>query len=157
MVNLCVMDPSFWNIAAADTGANIVLVLMEEASDLSPQYARLQQVTHRTCGIEKLALQLCRDRIPLQDDGCTKAAKDMLFNGGDRLTLAGASGNAFQMAVLRTNNFVEIVREPLLILGQLGEVLYCLLKATDFARNLGTFKRFFAFRSFRTKLLCGEH
>jgi hypothetical protein len=38
------------------------------ASDLSSQGGRLQHVSQRTCGIEQLALDLRRDRVPLHDD-----------------------------------------------------------------------------------------
>src|SRR6185312_11355124 len=81
----------------------------------------------------------------------------MLFDGCDRLAFAPVSSNTIQLAVLRLNDLVEIVREPLLILSQFGEVLYCLLKAADLTRNVGVLKQFCAFRGFRTKLLCGEH
>src|ERR1043166_4615185 len=110
------MGLSFWDIATAGSGADIVLVLVQEASDLSPQHTRLQDVTHRPCGIEEFALQLCGNRIPLHDDSCAEAAKNMLFNRCGSPALAAFPSNSAQLAVLRTNDLVEIVRQPFFIL-----------------------------------------
>src|SRR5690242_20946342 len=78
-----------------------VFVLMQKASDLSSQRARFHYVTERACCIEKLTLKLRRNCVPLHDEGCPEAAKDVLFDlghrpNGDRLSIAGV----FRMGVV---------------------------------------------------------
>src|SRR5690348_16455850 len=97
---------------------------MQKASDLSSQRARFYYVTERACCIEKLTLKLRRNCVPLHDEGCPEAAKDVLFDlghrpNGDRLSIAGV----FRMGVVRTDHFVEVIRQPILIRGQVTKAL----------------------------------
>jgi hypothetical protein len=80
---------------------------MQEARNLCSQRSRFQHVSHRACGIEEFALEFRWDRVPLHDDGRAQAAKNVLLNFGDVPFRC--------MDVLRADDLVEIVRQPILV------------------------------------------
>ena len=52
---------------------------MQKPGDLASQRCRIQEIAHRSGGVEKLPLKFRRQRVPLHDDGGAQAAKDTLF------------------------------------------------------------------------------
>jgi hypothetical protein len=129
-----------------------------EAGNLSPELGRFQHVSQRTSRIEKLALELRRDRVPLHDDGCPEAAKNMLLDLCDSISVDVFSrGFVLRVEVSRTDYFVEIVRQPGLVLREFAEASLRTLQFTDFARNIGVFECFGAFRRLFSKLFGYEH
>ena len=66
-------------------------------------------------------------------------------------------GFVLRVEVSRTDYFVEIVRQPGLVLREFGEASLRTLQFTDFARNIGVFECFGAFRRFFSKLFGCEH
>src|SRR5581483_8967567 len=68
-----------------------------------------------------------------------------------------ADGIVLGKRALRTNHFVEIVRQPFLVLSQLAEAFHRSLEFADFVRNVGIFDCFSALCRFRPKVLCREH
>src|SRR5438093_3191959 len=105
----------------------VILVLVQKASDLSSESSSLQQLTHGSGIVEELPLQLCRQGIPLHDQRCPKASKDMLLF------------------------------HPLLIISEHAEALFEFLKFTSFARRARFVDQLRIFGCFRTVLLGPEH
>jgi hypothetical protein len=139
-------------------GAFVVLVLVQEAGNLSSQRGRLQHVPQRTCGIEQLAFELRRDRVPLHDDGRPKTSKDMLLDFCDSSAVGAFPGDVvLRVDVLRLDNFIEIDCKPVFVLRQRAEALLRSLKRANFTRNIGMFERFGAFCCFCAKFVCREH
>lgn len=129
---------------------------MQEARNLCSQRGRFQHVPHRACGIEELALELRWDRVPLHDDGRAEAAKNVLLGFGDAPADDGVS-SAVILDVLRSDDLIEIVRQPVLVFGERSETCLRSLKFADFARIVSMFERFGRFCRLCAKLLCREH
>ncbi|MGE5772101.1 MAG: hypothetical protein ACM3Z4_08675, partial [Hyphomicrobiales bacterium] len=131
---------------------------MQKAGNLSSELGRFQHVAQRASGIEKLALELRRDRVPLHDDGRSEAPKNVFLNLCDSILVKGLSrGSVLRVQASRTDHFVETVCQPGLVLHEIGETSLRTLQFPDFARNIGVFECFSAFRRFFLKLLGGEH
>ena len=113
---------------------------MQKAGNLSSQCDCLQHVTERARRIEKLALELCRDCVPLHDNGRPEAAKNMLLDLCDSSAIATlTSVFDLRMDVARTDHFIEIVRQPVLVLRQITETLLRTLKFANFAGDVRRF------------------
>jgi hypothetical protein len=142
-LNLCVHQVFFFiytGLRDAYWRHPFVLVAMQEARDLTSQCDRLQYVPQRACGIEKLALQLRWDRTPMHHDGRAEAPQNMLLDLCDcfaveRFRLRLVLGRQ----VSRMNHFVEVIRQPVFVLGQVTEAFNRLLEFPDFARGVGIF------------------
>src|SRR5260370_21184959 len=59
--------------------------------------------------------------------------------------------------VLRTDHFVEIIRQPVFVLRQQAVAFHRSLDFADFTWDVSIFDCFSAFCHFRPKLLCREH
>jgi hypothetical protein len=59
--------------------------------------------------------------------------------------------------VCRTDHFVEIIRQPVLVLRQQALAFHRSLDFANFARDVSIFDSFSTFCHFRPKLLCREH
>src|SRR5579885_3389468 len=100
-----------------------------------------EQVAHGPCGIEQLALQLRRDRVPLHDNGGAEAPKNMLLDIRDRPTFnTRSSGHSLRSYILRTDDLVEIIRKPVFVLRELNEALRRSLKLANFVWHIGMFE-----------------
>jgi hypothetical protein len=160
ILNLCTIRFSFRHVGlgGAIGGILFIFVGMQEAGNLSPQYGRLLDVSERARRIEKLALELSWNCVPLHDDGRSEAAKNMLLDVCDSTSVEAFScGFVLCLEVSRTDYFVEIVCQPGLVLREFGEASLRTPQFTDFARNIGVFKCFGAFRRFFSKLFGREH
>lgn len=159
-MNLCTIRFSFRHVGlgGAIGGILFIFVGMQEAGNLSSQYGRLLDVSERARRIEKLALELPWDCVPLHDDGRSEAAKNMLLDVCDGTSVEAFScGLVLCLEVSRTDYFVEIVCQPGLVLREFGEASLRTLQFMDFARNIGVFECFGAFRRFFSKLFGREH
>jgi hypothetical protein len=131
---------------------------MQKAGNLSSQYGRMRHVSQRASRIEKLALQLRGDCVPLHDDGRSEAAKNMLLDLCDSISLKRfPRGFVLRVEASRTNHFVKTISQPGLVLREFGEASLRTLQLLDFARNIGVFECFGAFRRFISKLFGREH
>ncbi|MGB7691688.1 MAG: hypothetical protein WBM12_02270, partial [Pseudolabrys sp.] len=82
----------------------------------------------------------------------------MLLDLCDSIPVEGFSrDSALRVEASRTDYFVEIVRQPGLVLREFGEASLRTLQFMDFARNIGVFECFGAFRRFFSKLFGCEH
>ena len=79
---------------------------MQEAGNLASQRNRLWQVPQRARGIEKLTLQLRRDRVPLHDDDRFEAPQNMLLALSDSLAVEALSNDLVLGRVLRMDYLV---------------------------------------------------
>ena len=102
----------------------VVFVLVQKPGDLSSQRRRIQELTHRSGGVEKLALQFCRQRVPLHDDGSAQAAKNTLFFGDED------DGFLFGRHL---HHLVEFVRQPFFVVGKRAETILGILQFADLA------------------------
>ncbi|MFY9600912.1 MAG: hypothetical protein WAR02_11820 [Pseudolabrys sp.] len=94
----------------------------------------------------------------MHDDGSAEAAKNTLLDFGDgRISDRLFSGVFLRSDVLRADDLVEIVRQPILVFRQRIEAFLLALKLADFTRNIGMFERFGGFCRFCPELLCREH
>ena len=92
---------------------------MKEARNLCSQRGRFQHVSHRACGIEEFALELRWDRVPLHDDGRAEAAKNVLLGFGDAPAGDGVFSSVIPwMKVPRSDDLIEVVRQPVLVFGE---------------------------------------
>src|SRR6266566_5695143 len=89
----------------------VVLMLVQEAGDLSPQRGNVGQVAHGTGTIEELPLQLFRYGVPLHYDRRSQASKNVLLGGGE-------GGRPLAVLVRSVQCFLEIVRQPFLVVGK---------------------------------------
>src|SRR5690349_12274853 len=69
-----------------------VLVVVQEAGDLSLHRARLQPVTDGAGGVKQILLQLGRKGVPLHDNRGSEATKNLLLVFRRGRALAGAFG-----------------------------------------------------------------
>ncbi len=94
----------------------------------------------------------------MHDDGRAEAAKNTLLSFGDSRARARRSSVVIlRWDILRMNDLVEIVRQPILVLRQCSETVLRALKFADLARNIGMFEQFGAFCRFCAILFCLEH
>src|SRR5437899_1785923 len=105
----------------------VVLMLVQKASDLSSESSSLQQLAHGAGIVEELSLQLRRQGIPLHDQRCPEASKDMLLF------------------------------HPLLIIREHAEALFEFLKFTSFDRRGRFLDQLGIFGCLHTILLGREH
>jgi hypothetical protein len=63
----------------AAAGVFVILVSVQNASDLSSKSGSLQQATHAACIVEEFPSQFCRHGIPLHDQRCPEASQDILL------------------------------------------------------------------------------
>jgi hypothetical protein len=75
--------------------------------------------------VEELPSQLCWQGIPLHDQSCTKASKDMFL-----FRCKGRAARSMPFQCVRC--FVVIILMPLFVVGECGEALVELLKFTPF-------------------------
>src|SRR6185312_10216420 len=130
---------------------------MQKAGNLSSQYGRVCHISERTSRIEKLALELRRDRVPLHDDSRPKAPKNMLLHLGDSISLEWFSSGSVRIAVSRTDHLVKTICQPGLILREFGKTLLRTLQFPDFARNIGMSECFGDFSRLFSKLFGRKH
>jgi hypothetical protein len=90
-------------------------MLVQKASDLSPQSRSVQQVAHGAGIVEEFPLQLCWQGIPQHDQRGPEASKDMLL-------LFSKSG-AIWILLRSVKGVLVIIRQPLLVIRERGETL----------------------------------
>lgn len=139
---------------AAFQRANVrsaIFMFMQEARDLPPQFARLQQLANRSSTPEEFPLQLRWNRVPLHDNCGPETAKNVPLFFIEVLVITTA------VLVRRAYGFVEIARQPLVIVGEFSVAVLQPLKLTDGARFLSACGQPPVFCSFLSKLLGSEH
>src|ERR1051326_6602281 len=111
-------------------------MLVQEAGDLPPQRGDVGQVADGTRTIEELSLQLFRYGVPLHDDRRSQAAKNVLFRGGE--------GAGLPVLLRSMQGFLEILRQPFLVVGQRREAALPLTEFRCFLRvtRLGQLSKF---------------
>ena len=108
-------------------------MFVQEAGHLLLENARLQQFSHGTGIVEKLPLQLCRKPVPLHDDRCTEATKNVRFLLGQL---------EVTRRILPMNRLVRIIRHPVTVIGKLGEAVFESLEFPNFVRLVRAFDQF---------------
>jgi hypothetical protein len=87
-----------------------------------------------------------------------EAAKNVLLDLYDRLAVEAPSSDVvLRNDVSRTNHFIEVVRQPVLVLRQITQALFRTSKFVNFAGNNSTLKRLSTLECFGAILVCREH
>jgi hypothetical protein len=128
----------------------VIFVLVQKSSDLSSQLGRVQQLTHRSGSVKELPLEFRGYGVPLHDDRSAKTAKDMLLFGGE----GAVDGFLFIRGLER---FVEIVRQPLFVVGKRAEAVTRVFVFLHFDRVVRLFAQGAVCGCFRPIFLCDEH